>query len=134
MQLFGSWDGSRTYVFRAAWCMGRVSTNQGHGATSALPEALVFPCSQHPGSQMALSGIPGERKHIRGQQVQRCIINKEKTPPYKSLMIFSQRALENSFMVGKALSTWVYTCLMGSPASEPRAASFLHHRLISSIT
>jgi hypothetical protein len=73
MLLFGSWDDSRTYVFRAAWCMGRVSTNKGHGATSALPEAeaLVFPCSQNPGSQMALSGILGERKCIRGQQVQR---------------------------------------------------------------
>ena len=71
MLQFGSWDDSRTYVFRAAWCMGPVSTNQGHSATSALPQALVFPCSQHPGSQMVLSGISGGRKHIRGQQVQR---------------------------------------------------------------
>jgi len=54
MLQFGSWDDSQTCVFWAAWCLGRTSTNQGHGAASALPQASAFPCSQHPGSQMAL--------------------------------------------------------------------------------
>jgi hypothetical protein len=71
MLQFGSWDDSRTAVRREAWCLRLMSTNQGHGSALALPQASASPSSQHPGSQMKLSGILGGRKRIRGQQVQR---------------------------------------------------------------
>jgi hypothetical protein len=34
-----------------------MSSDQGYGSTSTLPKVLEFPSSQHPGSQMVLSGI-----------------------------------------------------------------------------
>ena len=71
MLQFGSWDDSRTDVRREAWRLRLMSTSQGHGSALALPRALASPSSQHPGSQMKLSGILGGRKRIRGQQVQR---------------------------------------------------------------
>jgi hypothetical protein len=59
MLQFSSWDDSKTHVFQEVWWLGCTSANQRHGSTSTLPQALVFPSSQHPGSQMALSGIQG---------------------------------------------------------------------------
>ena len=34
-----------------------MSANQGYGSTLTLTQVLEFPSSQHPGSQMALSGM-----------------------------------------------------------------------------
>ena len=34
-----------------------MSADQGYGSTLTLPQVSEFPSSQHPGSQMALSGI-----------------------------------------------------------------------------